>query len=262
MDEHSSEHMLFTCCSRCAPKRAAEVSPPKATHSSPRPAGMPNLDAVHVEHAVDALRAILVNQKGQMEFKMVVEVFIGSRSSWTVFSQSRSCNQRGCIENTADRDHEKHKKRNTYTKGRFHFDGHDASVSRENFNLFFKNFRRLELEEMRQHACYSPSEVIALRECFNKFDKDGLMAPLATQWVRVSRFCQSCIPPAPSPLPPRRALRAPDLSGRCRKLQLPAPDLSGRELQISVGTAGPPLRASDFSGRCRIPNWGARADAR
>lgn len=25
---------------------------------------------------------------------------------------------------------------------------------------------------MREHACYSPSEVIALRECFNKFDKD------------------------------------------------------------------------------------------
>lgn len=39
---------------------------------------MSTKDAVHVEHAVDALRAILVNQNGQMEFKMVeVEIFIG-----------------------------------------------------------------------------------------------------------------------------------------------------------------------------------------
>lgn len=37
---------------------------------------MSTKDAVHVEHAVDALRAILVNQNGQMEFKMA-EILIG-----------------------------------------------------------------------------------------------------------------------------------------------------------------------------------------
>jgi len=46
------------------------------------------------------------------------------------------------------------------------------SVSRSTFQAFFKSFRRLEIDEMRQHACYNASEVLALRECFNKFDKD------------------------------------------------------------------------------------------
>ena len=62
--------------------------------------------------------------------------------------------------------------------------------------------------------------------------------------VRVVRFYQSCSPPPPPPppSPPRPPPRSPDPSGHCRtstassRSQLP--DLN-RELQISVGTAGP-----------------------
>ena len=54
----------------------------------------------------------------------------------------------------------------------------------------------------------------------------------------------------------RTQLRAPDLSGHCRtstassRSQWALPDLN-RELQISVGTAGPQPRAPDLSGHCR-----------
>ena len=67
--------------------------------------------------------------------------------------------------------------------------------------------------------------------------------------VRVVRFYQSCSPPPPPhpppPSPPRLLLA----------VQIPVgtvalPDLH-RELQIPVGTAGPPPRAPDPSGHCR-----------
>jgi len=46
------------------------------------------------------------------------------------------------------------------------------SVSRSAFELFCKHYRRLHNNEIRQHSCYSRAEVHALRDCFNRFDKD------------------------------------------------------------------------------------------
>jgi len=92
--------------------------------------------------------------------------------------------------------------------------------------------------------------------------------------VRISRFYQRCVQSSSSSfsfsstassrqqwaLPDLSRFqcqpRAPDLSGHCRTStatyisQRALLDLN-RELQISVGTAGPQLRAPDLSGHCR-----------
>ncbi|CAE7843297.1 cal-1, partial [Symbiodinium necroappetens] len=46
------------------------------------------------------------------------------------------------------------------------------AVSRSAFELFCRNFRKLLIQDVRHNACYTPSEVVALRDCFDRFDKD------------------------------------------------------------------------------------------
>jgi len=46
------------------------------------------------------------------------------------------------------------------------------AVSRSAFELFCRNFRKLLIQDVRENACYTPSEVVALRDCFDRFDKD------------------------------------------------------------------------------------------
>jgi Ca2+-binding EF-hand superfamily protein len=47
-----------------------------------------------------------------------------------------------------------------------------SSVSRSGFEVFFKHYRTLGVQEIRENACYSLAEVQLLRETFIKYDAD------------------------------------------------------------------------------------------
>lgn len=47
-----------------------------------------------------------------------------------------------------------------------------SSVSRSGFEVFFKHYRTLGVQEIRENACYSLAEVMLLRETFIKYDAD------------------------------------------------------------------------------------------
>lgn len=47
-----------------------------------------------------------------------------------------------------------------------------SSVSRSGFEVFFKHYRTLGVQEIRENACYSLAEVSMLRETFIKYDAD------------------------------------------------------------------------------------------
>jgi len=185
------------------------ASPPKpANHTSPRPTGIPNLDVIKVEHAVDALRASRVmrwfgvakplpqvqaileemdlDAKGKLEIvefsKLMNRLFSEMREQqWTLFTMLDNKGNDTVMVSKLPFAVQKlagphggsiAKAEKAANKCGFTLMDTKASIPREKFNLFFKHFRILELEEMREHACYSPSEVIAMQDVFNKFDKD------------------------------------------------------------------------------------------
>lgn len=53
-----------------------------------------------------------------------------------------------------------------------------ASVSRSAFELFYKNYQKLALQQIRQNSCYSEIEVVRLREKFTQYDynQNGTLA--------------------------------------------------------------------------------------
>ncbi|CAK9060045.1 unnamed protein product, partial [Durusdinium trenchii] len=179
---------------------------PKTTHASPRPPGV-NLDAVRADHAVDALRAsrvmrwfgftkplqqvqtmldeIDLDARGKLEIteflKLMQRQFSELRGEqWNLFTM---LDNKGndhvmvskipfAVQKLSQYGASIAKAEKAANENHFTLMDTKESVSRSTFQAFFKSFRRLEIDEMRQHACYNASEVLALRECFNKFDKD------------------------------------------------------------------------------------------
>ena len=81
----------------------------------------------------------------------------------------------------------------------------------------------------------------------------GCVLLFPTCQVRVVRFYQSCSPP-----PPASSSISSSSSSSQSRSQWAQPDLH-RELQIPVGTAGPPPRAPDPSGHCRTSTASSRS---
>ena len=75
--------------------------------------------------------------------------------------------------------------------------------------------------------------------------------------VRVARFYQRCCPPPPASASTSASDSA-SASTACSRSQWALLDLN-RELQSSVGTAGPQPRAPDLSGHCRTSTTSSRS---
>ncbi|CAE7767890.1 cal-1, partial [Symbiodinium sp. CCMP2456] len=191
---------------RPAAPKASALSPvpsPKAS-SSPRPGSPFNLECAPIVRALDSLQASRVMRwfnfakpmqevqqlleqfdldgTGKLEFEGFLKLMRGFFLAAQLCQASRRSEQ--LVE-------EREKQWNVFTKlyddtsvgmtkrgeqaartAGFSLLDTKNAVSRSAFELFCRNFRKLLIQDVRHNACYTPNEVVALRDCFDRFDKD------------------------------------------------------------------------------------------
>ncbi|CAE7344703.1 unnamed protein product [Symbiodinium natans] len=187
---------------------ASPVASPKAS-SSPRPNSPFNFESAPIEQALDPLQAsrvmrwfsfvrpfqevqALVEQfdldgTGKLEFEGFLKLMRGfvleeREKQWNVFKMLDSRNTGHvpvarlpyALSKLYDDTSSGMTKRGEQAARMAGFSLLDTknAVSRSAFELFCRYVRKILLQDIRQNACYTPNEVVALRDCFQRFDKD------------------------------------------------------------------------------------------